>query len=523
MKIIQNKTTQTNATRRMLMTEHPQRQDGMPVSRRVSSSPRARRSRSEKPQISRRQRCIIQRISIALMLVVMLVPAAMSNFKPQVMSEADNRYLAERPVPGQIREELEDYLSDRVGFRAQLLAGYALFNDKLFGLMTHPLFEYGKDRWTFFAFSGEPKNLNYIRHYAEYVKRVQDFCEARNVPFLYVISPEKSRVYAEYVPDYVPPLDNASDYLKEYFDELGVTYLDQYDALIERKAQGYEVFNQVYDPGHWNTEGMYAGSQAIIDALQAMGLNVEDIDLADYHKIEAVRKTMPSSKYPINAKTYTYIHNDDGTQTTYLAGYLDDLMMNDTYFDRSYHVNESKSEAPSLLMFQGSYFNTLGTMLQHQFSRSAHIHDYENIFALEYYYSVFQPDVVVFENADYTLIPAYYGEGSLINKQFYDPPSTSELARARYAGAITAVVEKPSDTIFNFLIDLPAGRTGLDNEGAWIRDVSGRMFDLYSKESGRYLWGMRVELVDSSEPYTLYIRNNGRIYLYDVELSLGEE
>lgn len=469
---------------------------------------------------SSKMRSVIHYGFLLTILALMIIPAAYSNFAPEVKSEADNRMLTEFPKGKHIKEQLNDYLTDRLGFRPELLAGYAAFNDKVFGLMTHPLYEYGKEGWSFFRFNDERFDRQFIRGFAEYIKRAQDFCEDRGVPFLFVISPEKARVYAEYLPDTIAKPDNTAAYLKECFDELGVNYLDEYDALIQHKAEGYAVFSKVYDAGHWNAEGMYAGSQAVIDKLQERGLAIEDIDLGDYHRVDILEKILPASNYPIHEWTYQYVHNDDGKEAVHQDSYLDMLMIDSNHNSAAYYLNESKPDAPALLMFQGSYYNSYGAMLQHQFSRCAQVHNYENIVNLDYYLSVFQPDVVVMENADYTLSNAYYSSLPLAEKQFYEYPSAEEFRQAQAQNSTIYVGLESDFSIQNLFISLPEGWGAQDNEGAWIAGTqdSSKPYDLYPLSNGAYLWGARRDALNLNDAYTLYIKHSGTIYSYKVKL-----
>ena len=61
------------------------------------------------------------------------------------MSEIDNRELAVNPLTNRgedFTSDLENYVNDRIGFRNEMIYGYTVLNDKLFGKMVHPSYIY---------------------------------------------------------------------------------------------------------------------------------------------------------------------------------------------------------------------------------------------------------------------------------------------------------------------------------------------------------------------------------------------
>ena len=78
----------------------------------------------------------------------MIVPAAFLNTKEKQISSIDNKMLAEWPGLDwtlKTNTKVEDYLNDRIGFREQAIEAYTELNDRLFHVMVHPLFMYGKE------------------------------------------------------------------------------------------------------------------------------------------------------------------------------------------------------------------------------------------------------------------------------------------------------------------------------------------------------------------------------------------
>ncbi len=308
---------------------------------------------------------------------------------------------------------IDGYLDDRIGLRSEAMAGYIWSNDKIFHVMTHPTYDYGLDGYLFHSFDFYVAPDDYAELYADYVVMLKNYCEARGVTFLYVNTPSKEFVYDEYIPDYVPAKRNIFDVIAPILEENEVDYLDLTYALRQAKEEGISVFHQFYDPGHWNTAGAFVGSNAILERLADEGVDVEQADLSDYETRKVHVSSPPASVYPLDMDVDRYVRIEDGTEAVELADYEDDLELSSWAPLVYVWQNDTVENDESLLMFQGSYFNSQGTSLYHQFDRATLIHDYLNVLDVVYYMDVVHPSVVVFECADYTVRDGYYGEYDL--------------------------------------------------------------------------------------------------------------
>lgn len=86
-------------------------------------------------------------IFIAVVLIVISIPGVFTNTQPNQTSQMDNRMLQEFPgsESEEFQKDVELYLSDRVGFRENLITLYQILCDKVFSKLVYPLYEYGKD------------------------------------------------------------------------------------------------------------------------------------------------------------------------------------------------------------------------------------------------------------------------------------------------------------------------------------------------------------------------------------------
>lgn len=355
---------------------------------------------------------VISWVTVVLLAALCLVPLALTNTKREYRSSVDNRTLAELPDKFDA-QGYEGYLLDRIGLRSQMMYAYAYLHDRFLHVMKHPLYEYGKDGYAFRQFWGVGEDLAYIDDFAASVRSLADYCQNRGIPFLYVITPEKTRVYPEYIPDTVTPPDQGEKTLKRYLDHYGVRYIDQADALIRAKDQGIQVYNRVYDSGHWNDEGAFVGTQAVIEALQHLGVNVDALDKDDYELTSLNVTSLNTGNYPIDDWIPQLTYKGAGGAVNH-EGWASALMTDSQYHDNHWYTCEKSADKPRLLMFQGSYYNVYGKGLQNQFSQTLQIHAYHNLQRFAYYVNVFKPDVVVFESADYTINEEYYPTASKV-------------------------------------------------------------------------------------------------------------
>ena len=72
---------------------------------------------------------------------------------------------------------------------------------------------------------------------------------------------------------------------------------------------------------------------------------------------------------------------------------------------------KQNNNGPKLLSFEGSYLLTndrTEKFIANHFSETIVVHDYQNVFNINYYLNIFKPDIVLFEMADYTFQEYYF-------------------------------------------------------------------------------------------------------------------
>ena len=399
----------------------------------------------------------LQIVFIALLFVLLALPLAFFNWEENVVSEIDNRQLTNNPFgpnaePGaDLTASLESYVQDRIGFRDEMILGYTLLNDQLFHKMIHPLYEYGKDGYVFFKQKQNVQFGDYHIAFAEMLAEIQDYCQARDVPFLFVLNPEKTAVYPDKLRDGIHYDRSWVQQFEQKLDELGVNYIDNTQLLQDRRAGGEQVFNKVYNAGHWNDLGAFYGVNNILESLSGFFPSIQPNELSDFAVTETLQETLLSSQFPI--------HEYEPTFGRLCAG------------------------APKTLVFQGSYMNEMGfKFLQTGLGEYIYVHDYENLMDFDYYFNIFQPECVVVEVAEYTVNSGYFNaervENFSLNSVLTLDYAARQADREDLSPQIvegerlsTLTVSLPEGTRYAYLLsegrtfDLIEGRAGLAGIG----------------------------------------------------------
>lgn len=354
---------------------------------------------------------------IILFFIILMLPVATFNWEENVVSEIDNRVLANNPFGknsgleegADLTQAIETYAEDRIGFRNGMIRIYTKLNDGLFHEMVHPSYTYGKDDYIFMKSDGNLEFWDFHIVFADMVSDIQEYCEARGVPFVFVFEPSKSTVLQKELADGTNYDNSWVDLFFQELDDRGVNYIDNTALLEEKTKEGEMVFNKQYDAGHWNDLGAFYGVNHILEALkkECPAIHVNTLD--EFEISEWTATTLPVSETPIYDIVPKFTSKavlDDWT------GLYDAEVKRDEqncYF--AYVVNEERKAegSPKTLVFQGSYMNGTGhKFLENSLGEYIAVHDYVNITNFDYYYNIFKPECVVFEVGEYTLVQDYF-------------------------------------------------------------------------------------------------------------------
>lgn len=455
-------------------------------------------------------------MSICFFLLLM-IPVVTFNREENVISGIDNRELTNNPFGSNynadegvdLTEGIENYLEDRIGFRDEMIYGYTVLHDKAFNQLVHPTYTYGKDGYVFFQ-AGE--NINYDAFhwvFAEMVKEIQDYCESRDVPFLFVFNPAKITMLSDKLADGINYRNDWVQDFKNDLDSLGVHYIDNSELLKEKLEQGEMVFNKQYDAGHWNDLGAFYGVNHILETMKKdiPGVHVNDKD--EFEITDILKTSLPVSKFPIEEYVPYFMEQCEVADLTEL--YDAEVKRDENYPYFLYTVNAERREqgSPKTLVFQGSYMNTCGyKFLENSLGEYIAIHDYQNVIDFDYYFNIFKPEYVVFEAAEYVISNQYFSYDRMINMKLNPALSTfiglpvdshplSEIALDAEEGGSLIVIKAaslPENTQYAYLL------------------IGDEVFDLQKMEDGEQQWyesSIEKEKFSSDEMAVEIVDNQG--------------
>lgn len=357
-------------------------------------------------------------LTVILFAMCILIPVLTFNFEEDAISLIDNRKLTANPFSEEALNDgssftnrFENYISDRIGFRDDMILAYAILNDRLFHKMVHPVYVYGKDGYVF----GEGLTVDvvyteYHQAFADMVKKIQDYCEARGVPFLFAFDPAKPAVLTDYIPAGINYDRTWVDSFLAALDERNVRYIDNTPLLKEKVSLGEMVFNQKFDANHWNGLGAYYGTNAMLEELKKDFPAVHINTLDEMTVEEKLQTSLLVSEFPINEMVPSIMVDMTSIRDN-ASAYTEELNRHSQYSVFGYYINETRIEegAPRALVFQGSYMNGVGyKYFANGFGEYIYVHDYQNVIDFPYYFNIFQPDCVIFEVAEYTFDDSYF-------------------------------------------------------------------------------------------------------------------
>lgn len=344
---------------------------------------------------------------IAIVSFVILLPAVFFNWKTNYVSEIDNRKLTEFPKLNKVNsdtfKDFYKFINDRIGFREEIIQSYGKMNDKLFDILVHPAYVYGQDGYVYFGLY--QKNYNeHTKQFTKSLKDIKDYVEGRGGKFYVLINPEKTSVYTEHLPKGVNYNRTWMENIENDLTNYGINFIDNTDEL-KKRSKTEQVYNKKFDAGHWNDIGAFYGVNNLLELIGKDYPDVRPHNIGDFNVTKEVRKYLPTSKFEVNEEVPVLTLKQ---QYSDLTEKYDKEVNRDIQQNHFSYIKGNKDNLPKALVFQGSYLNGREKYLADRFSEYISVHNYQNIFDIDYYYNMFQPDIVVFEVAEYTINNTYF-------------------------------------------------------------------------------------------------------------------
>lgn len=343
-------------------------------------------------------------VSIAL---IIYLPLIFMRHGKNVESLIDNRYLyewdseADPLYPMMVR-----YVNDRIGFREVMLRNQMIVKDRLF---FEPVIARGNNGHIFPSHVVEAVDHEFLDRFGQYLSEVKRVCDERSIPFLFMLNPIKSSVYPDMLPDGYIYHRLHPHAIEETLEKYEIPYVSTYYDLKALADQSIEVFNVEYDQNHWNDLGMFHGVNAMLGALKDLGLKVELNELDDYIHGTQMKYQATTHPFPVEEGVLNYSSKLRESYDSAKDNYeFPDQIMQDKCIGVYTNSAIDQEEAERLLIYQGSYMNRKIDFVVPQFKETMIIHSYHAIQLFEDYLDLFEPDVFVFEQADYSLTSTYY-------------------------------------------------------------------------------------------------------------------
>ncbi len=289
----------------------------------------------------------------------------------------EQRELAELPIIEEDTEiadvvaGFEDYYTDRIPFRSQMLQFNAYVNYELFNRSTVPRVVIGKHDWLFFndpddgdtmynAVAGTYFTDDELIRMTTNVLKLQEIATANGATLTLHIAPNKELVYQEYFPDQYTVVNETQRveqliaHLEQHTD-INIVYSK--DVLLEQK-ENHEVFYKT--DTHWNYIGAYYSS---VELLQSIGLSLEPAD------ITVVDGTDRVGDLAIMAMIQDYIPPDNDYK---IEGYMDNITVTGDPLVYSLEVRAESTinNGRSLLMLHDSFNSAMLPYTTKNFDKS---------------------------------------------------------------------------------------------------------------------------------------------------------
>jgi hypothetical protein len=354
-------------------------------------------------------------ILVLVFVLAMIIPVVFMNTNPGKISEAENRVLAGFPSlrgPDQsfnkhILSDFENWFNDNLGWRDRFTMLNTKIQYHLFGHITKSDTMMGRDQWLYYVTPEIIRDYQHLNLPSDtelaaiggQFQKISDYLQAKGIPSLYMMVPDKKTVYPENYPDTILQVGEKSrtdvliDYMSKYTD---VNFFTPEPALKAAKLEA-TVYSERVDNAHWNSYGAFVGYQELMSRVKQLNPKVKVLKWDDF---EITREEQSIKIY--NALKFTesgYVFNwKVPTTASRVEGLLDNIPI--IYPDYSYtYVNADKNLAKALVVGDSYFYGHLIPFLAESFSEFTFVHT-ENMGNFEKIVNIVQPDIVIYENAE---------------------------------------------------------------------------------------------------------------------------
>ncbi len=290
---------------------------------------------------------------------------------------------------------------ENYAFRDRLIKINGLIKTKLFHISSSQKVLMGMEGWLFLADEKALDNHRNIygftdddvRLWKDVLQFRNDFCRELGCSYYFTISPDKSNIYPEFLPDkFYEPVSDLSrrDSLENLMGEWGIDYINVFDSLICSKGS-YPLYYKT--DTHWNELGAYYAYLAILDSLRRNypqirpgdrepDVIIEGVNGGDLARLMGLDDSLHDNLYHVNSEPHATLFNGDKI----------DLQMIDVQHVGRLHTKNDSGELGKALIFHDSFGVALIPLLAEHFKEAVFIRsdNFDSDFVDEY-----KPDIVI--------------------------------------------------------------------------------------------------------------------------------
>ncbi len=281
------------------------------------------------------------------------------------------------------------YYDDHFAFRSLLIPLNNFIKVRCFRVSPLAQVVVGKDGWLFLGKQNEqvdeieyfrairPFSQEELEHWRISLEQRRDWLAARGIHYLFIVAPNKSTIYPEFLPARVRPLgkksrlDQLIDYLQNHSD---LSLLDLRPIMLAAKKE-HRVYRQA--DSHWNQYGAYLAYRQIMTALARFFPDAVPLPLADFEIREversggdlAIMLSLQNSVYRekaiyLESRVSRYAHKGKPLKEKY-PGVTQSV------------IESPRGELPHALMVHDSFAFRLKSYLSEHFSKIIYLRDWD--------------------------------------------------------------------------------------------------------------------------------------------------
>lgn len=343
---------------------------------------------------------IINYTFIILFLLIIFLPLLTTNLKDDVISQAENRYLAPKASlyneNGEFNtgyvQDFETWFEDNIGFRDKFVLQNAWIQYYIFNLLANKSdnylgprgeFNYATDKILIDYQHNNMYSQEVLDQLAVSMQYINDYIERNGATLYYFQCWDKHEIYPEYFPDAVIQHGNISktdEIVRTLIENTSINVISPKEMLIASKDK-YDVYSKFGDPTHWTQRGAWLGYNLLIDEINEHSeieyrkLNEENynLDITDQgitlfggiHRTEMLESFSiinPQAQKVDELTLYSDDERNDYYRNDHANNRIRVLILGDSYFD-SFIIDDLAESFYETILIRNDYIRDIKAIL----------------------------------------------------------------------------------------------------------------------------------------------------------------